>query len=74
MLPDLNVSSLGTKRDAELEWLLCLAATHQVCQPRPVNFGDEGRSLPQSAYLSWIASLVQEGTSGRTETGGIAED
>jgi hypothetical protein len=59
MLPDLNVSSLGTKRDAEFEWLLCLAATHQVCQPRPVNFGDEGQSHSQPAYLRGLRALLK---------------
>jgi hypothetical protein len=59
MLPKPTLSFLATKRDAELEWLLCLAAAYLVSQPRPVNFADDGRSHSQPAFLRGLLALFK---------------
>ena len=51
--------SLACNRDAELEWLLCLAAAHQVSQPQQEKFADEDRRHFQLAFLRGLQALFK---------------
>src|SRR6267378_597382 len=49
--------SLATNRDVELEWLLCLAAAHQVSQPQQEKFANQERRHYQSGFLRGVQGL-----------------
>ena len=57
MIPELCLSSLATNRDAELEWLLCVAGAHQVCQAHPEKFANEAHRHFQSGFLRGLQAL-----------------
>jgi hypothetical protein len=59
MLSEPTLASLATKRDAELEWLLCLAAAHQVFRLQQEKFADEDHRYFQSAFLRGLQALFK---------------
>ena len=50
---------LATNRDAELEWLLCLAAAYQVSQPQQEKLADQDRRHYQSGFLHGVQGFLK---------------
>jgi len=59
MLSEPTLASIACKRDAELEWLLCLAAAHQVSRLQQEKFADEDHRHFQSAFLRGLQALFK---------------
>jgi hypothetical protein len=59
MLSKPTLASLAMHRDARLEWLLCLAAAHQVAQAQQENFADKDRRHFQSELLRGVQGLLK---------------
>jgi hypothetical protein len=51
--------SLATNHDAELEWLLCLAAAYQVLPPQKEKFADQDRRHYESGFLRGVQDLLK---------------
>jgi hypothetical protein len=61
MLPNSSPSVLA-KPDAELEWLLCLAAALQARQKQPAKVAAEFRPAPEPTFRRRLQSFLKRGT------------
>jgi hypothetical protein len=61
MLPK-SSPSLRASPDAELEWLLCLAAALQARQKQPANSAAEYQSPPASMIRRKLRALLKRST------------
>ena len=59
MLAKPTLAPLATDRDAQLEWLLCLAAAHQVSQAQQEKFADKDCRHFQSGLLRGVQDLLK---------------
>jgi hypothetical protein len=54
-----TLAPLATDRDAQPEWLLCLAAARQVSQAQQEKFADKDRRHFQSGLLRGVQDLLK---------------
>ena len=59
MLSKPTLPPLATDRDAQLDWVLCLAAAHQVSRFQQEKFADEDHRHFQSAFLRGLQALFK---------------
>ncbi len=59
MVPKPNASYFAPAADAELEWLLCLAAAMQAREKQPKKFKTESQPPPKPRFWSRLQDLLK---------------
>jgi hypothetical protein len=59
MVSEPTPAPLARDRDAQLQWVLCLAAAHQVAQAQQGKFADKDRRHFQSELLRGVQGLLK---------------